>query len=433
MRAGTRAPCRTAGDRGMLYGIAGCNGEPKVYRIDMPELQFKAISPSGEIVESSRNTLSKEDLISELRREGYLVVSVNAGRSAGLPSVKMAGRAKEDLKAFTEEMSILLKSGFTLEVALSVMRSSAALHFGDILEEILSRVREGESLSEALEKHPRHFSKFYDGLVRAGEEGGDLPRVFQDLSDYQERVARIRSEILSAVMYPMVLLVVGIVSVLVLILYIVPKFSAVFSQMGMITPLATRILLAVGNLVVSLGWIVPVGGIGVFFLLKTKLRDPSFRRVFDKKTLGAPIVGDLFLKRNIALFARGLGSLLRGGVELLRAVDIMRGVLPNSQFGMIAEQMKSDVREGEYPSLALETSGLIPEKYIRLIKVGEQSGRLAEMLLRVAEISEKELNRKLQRAIVLIEPAVILALGLIIGSVVISMLLAIFSINEVAF
>jgi len=399
----------------------------------MPDFEYRVVSPSGEIVKSSRNSPTKESLARELRKEGCLVLGVKSEKQGRLSSLKTKWRVKREVRSFTEEMSVLLGSGFTLENSISILRDSASAHFKEVLEGIFSNIREGQSMTRALERHHEHFSRFYVGMIQAGEEGGDLPRVFRQLADYQENAARIRSDILSAIIYPAILFIVGMISILVLMLYIIPKFSSIFSEMGVVTPLSTRILTGLSNLIISFGWIGAGLGIAAFIFFKNRLRDTSFRLAFDRKRLNMPILGELFLKREIARFARGLGSLLSEGVDILRAIDIMKNLLPNQYFREITERVKRDIREGGYLSVALKESSVVPEKHIQLIKVGEHTGRLGEMLLRVADISERELNEKVKRAVVLIEPAVILLMGVVIGSVVVSMLLAIFSINDVAF
>ena len=330
-------------------------------------------------------------------------------------------------------MSVLLESGLTLEQSISILNDSASSYLRDILEGVFSNIREGCALSQALETFPKYFSGFYVGMVRAGEEGGDLPRVFKELADYQDNAAKIESDILSALIYPAILLIIGLISILILVLYIIPKFSSIFSEMGVVTPVAMQILTALSDLILSFWWIGAGLGIAGIIFFKKKLKDISFRLFFDRKKLKIPVFGELFLKMEIARFSRGLGFLLSGGVNLLRAIDIVKDMLPNRYFREMMENVKRSVKDGRDITAPLKESTLVQEKYLQLIKVGAHTGRLGEMLLRVADISERELREKIRRAVILIEPAMILLLGIIIGSVVIPMLMAIFSLNDVAF
>jgi len=394
---------------------------------------YKAVTPAGETVSGSRRGAHSAEIFQGLKAEGFLVLSVEEAQKGRQFSFAMpAFGRKNSTSQFTGEMATLFESGFTLEQSIKLLRKSSSGEFQPVVDDIYASIREGLRLSQVLARHPEYFSKFYLGMIQAGEEGGNLPEVFQLLSDYLENSTALRADILSALAYPCIIAIVGVVSVLVLVLFVIPKFTVIFDDIGAELPLPMQIISGLSGFAASYGWLlVPVGGV-IFILVKRGLKNPALRARVERKILGLPLVGEIIIQQQISKMTRALGSLLDGGVELLRAVAIVDGVIDNSYFSKIIQLIKQKSREGGQIWQAVDGLSLFPVKYLQLIKVGEHSSRLPDMLLRVADLAEKEVNTKLKFAAALFEPLVILCMGILIGGVVLTMLLTIFSINDIA-
>jgi len=335
---------------------------------------------------------------------------------------------------FTQDLSALLEAGLQVDGALSTLIDVAEKEkFKEVIKDVLKTVQEGGYLSDALAKHPRVFSTFYVNMVRAGEAGGVLEAVLGRLGDFLESSQDLRDYIKSAMVYPVFLVFVGGISIIILLTFVIPKFSIIFSDMGQSIPLSTRFLIGFSEILRTY-WFVILGGFGViYFFLRRYIRTPVGRLRLDQYKMNFPVGGELIKKIEVARFARTLGTLTKSGVPILQALNLVNEIIGNRAIARSMGKIYERVKEGEMLTKPLGEAGIFPTLAIQMITVGEETGRLDEMLLRVAETYEKVVRNMVKRFISLLEPAMILGMGLVVGFIVISMLMAIFSMSEMPF
>ena len=305
--------------------------------------------------------------------------------------------------------------------------------FGKVLGILLEAVRAGKSLAASMGEHPEVFPKLYVNMIRAGEAGGILEGVLRYLTDYLEGTLALKEDVKSALIYPMILATAAGVSLIVLFVYVIPRFSAIFKDVNKALPWITKVVIGLSQALAEYGWIVLllfiVGVTGAVFYTRT----PEGRNEWDRVSLRLWLVGDLLRKFETARFARTLSALLKGGVPLLEALGTVQGVVGNRLLARAISQVQVRVREGKGMARPLGESGLFPPLALNMIAVGEETGKLEGMLAEVAGFYDQEVKRTTKRLTSLLEPLLILGMGLVIGVVVISMLLAIFSINDLPF
>ena len=298
-----------------------------------------------------------------------------------------------------------------------------------IVQSLLKSIRGGISFSEALQKHPDIFPRFYVNMVRAGEAGGVLDVVLERLNEFLESSKELKDHVVSAMIYPTILVATGGVSIIILLTFVLPRFSVIFAELGSSLPLSTQILLAASEMLKSYGWIFLVLIVAVWLTLRRYIASEQGRYWWDGLKLR--LMDDVIRKLETARFCRTLGTLLAGGVSLLQALNNAREVIGNRVIAVAIEAVSKGAKEGRGVSDPLSRAGVFPPMALSMIKVGEETGTLDQMLLRVAVIYEKSLKQAVKRFMSLLEPVMILIMGLIIGFIVISMLLAVFSISDI--
>jgi general secretion pathway protein F len=299
--------------------------------------------------------------------------------------------------------------------------------------QVLDGIRGGASLSEAIGAQAGVFSKFYVSMVRAGEMGGALDQVLKRLSEYLARAKELRDSIVSALIYPAILMTVSVGSVFLLMVFVVPHFTQLFDDAGRTLPMLTQIVVGTAEFLRAYWWIL-VGGVlvGALFVHR-QLAVPESRLRWDRRLLRLPLVGDLVRKMETARMSRTLGTLLGNGVPMLAAMTIVRETLGNRAMEQEIQAAVEGLKEGEGISERLMDSALFPRLGMQMIKVGEETGRMQEMLMQVADIYDQEVRQAVQRMLSLLEPVLIVSLGLIIATIILSILIAIVSVNELAF
>jgi type II secretion system protein F len=409
----------------------------------MTTYSYKASDSSGKIVTGVLEADEEKKVVAELQTLGLIPIRIAPAKGNGkrLGSNVSAqflslfnGVSSKDVMVFTQDLATLLEAGLPVDRALSLLIESAVKErFKMVLNDILKTVQGGGYLSDALAKHPRAFTSFYVSMVRAGEAGGVLEAVLSRLGEFLESAQELKDYIKSAMVYPVFLVGVGGVSIIILLTFVIPKFSIIFSDMGQAIPLSTQFLLGISQVLQSYWWaILIVLGAGYFFIRKY-LKTPAGRLKFDRKKMKFPVVGDLIKKIEVARFARTLGTLTKSGVPILQALMLVKDILENKVVSAAMENVYARVKEGDRLSKPLRDTGIFPPLAIQMITVGEETGRLDRMLLRVAESYEKMVRNTVKRLISLLEPAMILFMGLVVGFVVVSMLMAVFSMNEMPF
>lgn len=404
----------------------------------MPEFLYKAATPNGQTIEGFMEGRDEGSIVESLHRFGYIPIRIQTVEKKEpiltLSSFFPKRVSTRDLLVFTQELSTLVAAGLPIDRSLGILgelTENARLRKG--IREILKRVEGGSSLAEALEAHPKIFPKLYVNMVRAGEVGGFLDSVLLRLSHYLQSVEEIREALLSVMIYPLILTFVSGISITILVTFVVPRFARIFSDIGQAIPMPTQIVLTISHFVRSYWWIGAGFILLLYLLLKAYTRNEENKWHWDRFKLKWFILGDLFQKMEVARFARTLGTLLQSGVSILSALDLVREISQNRVISKAIGYLHDRLREGKGISKSLNETTVFPPLAIHMIGVGEETGRLDEMLLRVAEVYEENVRNSMKRLISLIEPMIILIMGGLVGFIVISMLLAIFSINEIPF
>jgi type II secretion system protein F len=407
----------------------------------MAQYQYRATDYQGKIVEGAIEAGEERAVVLRLQERGLIPIRIAAGGATAaprrlpiaLPSFGGPRKVKnKDVLVFTQELSTLLKAGMPLDRSLTTLAELAPGDLKRVTTEVLNAVRGGTSLAAALAQHPKAFPPLYVNMVKAGEIGGVLDEVLARLVDYLRNVQELRDEVRSAMTYPILLTGVGAVSITVLLVFVLPKFATMFADLGQALPLSTRMMLGISDLFTNI-WTIPAvvavvaGAFGFYRYISTGKR----RYGFDAFKLRMPVLGYLMRRMEVARFGRTLGTLLRSGVPVLQALDIVREVASNEVISRAVAEVQVGVREGAGMSGPLGRSGAFPPLALQMIAVGEDTGKLDEMLLSTADYFDREVRNEVKRLTSLIEPVMILVMGLVVGFMVISMLMAVFSINDI--
>ncbi|HHN64027.1 MAG TPA: type II secretion system F family protein [Nitrospirae bacterium] len=390
---------------------------------------YEAVDRDGKRVKAKVQAVDMESLKESLRKEGYIPLSISPFRESRFRIFRRAGQ--KDLLILTQELASLIGSGLPLDRAILILSQHAEKHeLREVLNEIYKDLQQGKSLSEAMRRH-RIFPKLYVNMVRSGETGGVLEPVLMRIVSFLETTTAFKEEVLSVLIYPILLTIVGSASIAVLMLYVIPKFAIIFEEMGQSLPLPTMILLNTSHFIVRFWWLGVALVLAILYLVK-RYKDTDEGRLFmDRILLRIPVVSKLQTRLYISRFARTMGTLLKSGVPILKAIRISREVIGNEVVSRRLEGLEEGVRKGRGISQPLRESGVFPEIVLQMVAVGEEAGRLEETFLNIAERFESETRSMIKRLIAFIEPAIILLMGLMVAFIVISMLLAIFSINEI--
>lgn len=404
----------------------------------MPVFHYKAVSHGGEVLQGEIEAPSQAVAIEKLQGAGHLPISAEP-MSAGSIRAKgpvfrwpRPGAARHDaIRAMTRELATLLKAGLPLDQALKTLADiSAGPAVKKLLQDIHARVQGGAALSQAMEAQGESFSRLYLNLIRAGEAGGALETVLQRLSDYLEQSAALRSGIVSALIYPVILLLIAVFSVIALLIFVVPQFVPLFEDTGAALPLVTRLVFGVAEWFQGFWWLFPPAIAAAWWLFQNRLKAPARQFRWHSFLLRLPLCGGLIARLEVARFARTLGTLLGNGVPLLTGVAIVREVITNRAIAAIMTRVIERLEQGGRLAEALVREPHFPALAVQLIRVGEESGQLESMLLKIADIYDLEVNSTIKRMLTLIEPILILGLGGMIAVIIISILVAILGLNE---
>lgn len=403
----------------------------------MPLFQYKAADARGGILEGEMEARTPDSVADHLQAQGFIPIQVEeatAGNGGGwLGGFGRARVSQDEIAMMTREIATLLRAGLPLDRALEIVVNLADKEeVAEILNEVRQDVRGGASLYAALEAQKGVFSRFYLNMIRAGEAGGALEVVMARLTEFMERSKELRETVKSALIYPAILVMVAVVSVVVLLIFVVPQFTQMFEESGKALPLATQIVVAAGEFFQAWWWALIGGSLVLYAMFKRQMADPDSRYRWDERFLSLPLVGDLVAKIEMARFSRTLGTLLDNGVSLLAALSIVKETLTNSVMADRLDEVATKLREGKGLGLPLMEAEVFPRLGVHMVMVGEETGRLSEMLIQVADVFDREVKTAVKRTLGLLEPALILGLGLLIGAIIMSILVAILSVNELA-
>jgi general secretion pathway protein F len=406
----------------------------------LPKFRYTAIDQAGKIVRGALDATNETGANDQLRVQGQMLLSVKRiGQHGGLFDVLRggleieSGLSKTVLAHFTRELSVMLNAGQDIDNALRfLVESTENKRARRIFDAVRNQVRNGKSVAVSLAAHPRVFSRLYVSLVRAGEAGGKLAEALANLADLLERESRLTATIQSAMTYPAVLILSAIGTVVMLLTYVLPQFTPIFEQAGAKLPRATRLLIGLGDAVSNDGlWILLVLLVGYLGAYRA-LRRPRPRIILERTTLVLPIIGPLVRRIQSARFMRTVGTLLGNGVSLVTALAIGRGVLGNLIATEAVDRAAIDVKAGRRLAAALAAGHFFPLQTIHLIALGEETGRLAEMALRAADIHDNEVHQSLQRLVALFVPVITILMGVVVAGIVGSLLVAMLSLNDLA-
>jgi general secretion pathway protein F len=402
------------------------------------EFFYKATTLGGQTVEGLMEGKDESTVVQSLHQMGYIPIRIGSAeeKEAGfsLTSFLPQRVGVKDLLVFTQELSTLVSAGLPIDRSLGILGTlTENQKLRETVKDVLKRIEGGNSLAEALSNHPRIFPKLYINMVKAGEAGGFLETILSRLAQYLESSKEVRDTLISVMIYPLILTLVSGLSVAILVTFVIPRFARIFSDMGQAVPLPTQIILWISHVVKGYWW----GGLGAaalaYYGWKLYTRDEERKFGWDRFKLKWVLVGDLIRKIEIARFSRTLGTLLQSGVSILPALNLVKEVSLNSAISRSIGTLHDRLREGKGISKTLGETNVFPPLAVHMIEVGEETGRLDEMLIKVAETYEENVRNSLKRFISLLEPLIIVIMGGAVGFIVISMMLAIFSINEIPF
>ena len=400
---------------------------------------YRARDRSGHAIDGVMEAPDARAVVDRLQRDAYFPITVvpqeARRRILGFawPARSRGGRiARRDILAFTQQLATLIEAGMPLDRALAIqgeLASSARLRA--IVADVLQRVRGGSSLADALAMHhPRPFSRLYVNMVRAGEKSGALEATLRRLVEFLEESGEFRDAVVSALIYPALLAGVGTAAVIFLLAFVVPRFAAIFSDVESTLPLPTLILLRVSETIQHHGWLLGILAVGLIAAIRLGLATAGGRLRADRLLLALPIVGEVIVKIEMARFSRILGTLLRGGVALVSALAVVTELLGNRVLARAVAGLGDGVRRGAGLAQPMADAGIFPRLAVHMVRVGEETGRLEDTLLKIAATYEADSRKVLKRLIALTEPCVILVMGLVVGFIVVAMLLAILSITD---
>lgn len=411
----------------------------------MPEFDYRASTSAGKLQRGSLAADSKQAALRQLRGMGLTPVQVVAatGRAAGRTSGGSGAAApaansgkpmkRELIVSFTSELAVLLRAGLPLDRALKVQEEmSSQPQLRALLGGLIDDVKGGKSFSAALENQPVDFGNFYLNMVRAGEVSGHMAEVLSRLAATLETEAARRGAVISALIYPAVLCVVAVLAVVVMLGFVIPQFETLFNDMGEGLPAMTAAILAVGKFFESYGLLLLVLTAALVFASRRWLASVDGRAWRDEKLLALPLFGDVVQKFALAQFSRTLGTLLENGVKMLAAITIASDTVDNSKIRGALQALPGEVKGGTPLSHIMGKNPLFTPLVVQMVRVGEESGRLGSMLLELARIYDDEVESSIKRILALIEPALILVMGLIISLLIISILMGVLAVNDLA-
>jgi general secretion pathway protein F len=395
---------------------------------------FRALAPDGKVRTGTLAAETEKAVARELRRQGLVPVYVGLEpkKTFQLKLPSFAHGTRRDVLFFTQELSTLLNAGVPLDRALSITSElTERASFRPIVLDVLRVLKGGRSLADSLAGHPQYFPALYINIVRAGEASGALGAVFTRLTEFERTRDDLRGYVISSMIYPGLLVLVAMGSITILLYFVVPRFAQVFQGSRMTRPAATKVLLGVSNAVKTYGWMAILALVAALAGLRTYIRSEGGRMWWDTPRLRLPLLGDALRKAETSRFARAMETLVTNSVPLVQSIGIAAATLNNRRMALSLGSVAQGIKRGEGIAAPLRRTGQFPPLAGHLLSVGEETGRLDQMFSRMAEIYEAETRAAIKRFTALFEPLIILVMGVLVGSLILSMLMAITSINDI--
>jgi type IV pilus assembly protein PilC len=390
--------------------------------------EWEGKDKNGKIVRGEMRAGGEAMVSASLRRQGVMVNKVKKRRMSGGKSIK-----QKDIAVFTRQLSTMMRAGVPLIQSFDIVaRGSTNPRMTRLLTDIRSDVETGTSLSAAFRKHPLHFDALYCNLVEAGEAGGILETLLDRLAIYQEKTMAIKNKIKSAMIYPVAVLVVAFIVLAVIMIFVIPAFEDVFKSFGADLPAPTLVVIALSKFFVNYWYLIfGILGGGVYFFMESWKRSLKMQKIMDRMLLRVPVFGELVNKSSVARWTRTLSTMFAAGVPLVEALDSVGGASGNAVFQEATEKIQRDVSTGSALTTSMQTTGVFPVMVLQMCAIGEESGSLDAMLGKAAEFYEDEVDEAVKGLSSLMEPFIIVILGVLIGGIVISMYLPIFKLGQV--
>ncbi|WP_242339626.1 MULTISPECIES: type II secretion system inner membrane protein GspF [unclassified Anaeromyxobacter] len=401
----------------------------------MPVFQYKALNAAGKAVQGLKEADSPKTLRANLRREGVFLTEVlgeaQAKREVNVRRWVLGRVGARDLAVATRQLAVLAHAGIPLVEALTALVDQVEHErLKRVLGDVKQRVNEGSSLADALAVHPRVFSTLYVNMIRAGESSGALEIVLVRLAEFTESQARLRSKIAGTMAYPIAMMVIGTGIMGILFTVVIPKITSIFENTSATLPWYTQVTIGISSFASRWWWAILLAGVAAVYGLARWRRTPAGRAAWDRAALRAPIFGPIIRQIAIGRFARTLSTLLKSGVPLLTAMDIVKNILGNTRLAEVIEQARDAIREGESIAAPLKRSGEFPPLVHHMVAIGERSGALEEMLANVADAYEDQVETTIAALTSLLEPVMIVAMGGVVAFIVFSVLMPILQINN---
>ena len=424
----------------------------------MPDFFWRAAGTDGKVGTGQLDAPNEAAVLKQLRSKGLTPLAVQDAASAAARGMATAANASasaaaiasagfkqpkarvdkspvksKDVLAFTSELAIMLRAGLALDNALRVLiEMSYKPAVGQLLQGILEAVKGGTPLSRALQTHAALFGDFYINMVRSGEASGQMSAVLDRLVEHMERQRALRESVVSATIYPAILITVAVLSLVVMLGFVVPQFEKLFAEMGDALPMPTRFVMNLGKAFTQYGLVIGAVALAGGWLIGRWLRSPSGKRWWQARLLRMPLVGRIALKYQLTLFSRSLGTLLGNGVPMLTALHIASDTVGNVVLQQSLVRVAPIVKEGGRVVQAIQATGIFEPLAINLVRVGEETGRVGPMMLELASILNREVETGIKRLLTLVEPVLILVLGVLIAAIIVSILMGILSVNDLA-
>ncbi len=400
----------------------------------MPNFRYTARDKDGKAVSGVMDSANSASLVDVLRQKELTIISIEEVREKAKASMSIGGdkASPEDLVIFSRQLATMVDAGIPLVGALDALQDQMErAGFKNIVRKVRDNVEGGLSLSESLSKQPNVFSPFFINMVRAGESSGDLDEILDRVAIYMEKTIALVRKVKSSLIYPAVVIFMAIAITMFLIIFVVPTFKNIFSTIGVSLPVPTLILIAISDILRK--WIlIVIIALGAFiFILSKLIKTEKGALAWDRLLLKIPVIGPLLRKVAVARFARTLSTLQKSGVSILTALEIVGKTSGNKVIEMAVIQTKLSIKEGESIAQPLAASKVFPPMVTRMISVGEQTGKLEEMLSKIADFYESEVDAAVSGLTSLIEPLIIAFLGIVVGGIVVSMFLPIVKLIQV--
>lgn len=390
---------------------------------------YRAKDSKGKIVDGEIEADSKEKAILNLRAQKLQIIEISQLKR----KLKKGKIKSKDIVIFSRQLSTLVSSGVPIIQSLSILESQAEnVNFAHVISSIKKDIESGLSISDAMAKHPKVFSELYVSMIRAGELGGILDVILDRLSGYLESSEALKEKVKSAMMYPMIVGGIAVLITIFLIIYVIPVFKGIFQGFGAELPLITRIVIFVSDMLKKYIIFLALGGVAAYLALRKYISTPNGRKQFDNFLLKLPVFGIIFKKVAIAKFSRTLATLIKSGVPILQGLETVAKTSGNKVIEeVVLESMKS-IKEGGKISDPLKRSEVFPEMVVQMIAVGEETGSLDGMLFKIADFYDQEVETSIKGLTSMIEPLVMVFMGVVIGFIVIAMFIPMFELGDIA-